>query len=135
MFHLCGVPHLTQKYTRQICKDAYGIDAFGLCGNEDVGQLSAWYVLASIGIHPINPGDNKYQITSPVFNTIEINLDQNYYTGKTFKIIAHRNSEENIYIQSIKLNDKPLDRFYITHEEITKGGILEMEMGSEPKIN
>ncbi|UMB61776.1 GH92 family glycosyl hydrolase [Lutibacter sp. A80] len=135
MLNEAGVPHLTQKITRKICSNAYGTDAYGLCGNEDVGQMSAWYVLASIGVHPINPGDNKYQITSPVFNEIEIKLDETYYKGKTFKIIANNNSEENIYIQSIKLNDKILDRFWISHEEITTGGILELEMGSEPKIN
>ncbi len=134
MFNEAGVPHLTQKYTRKICDKAYGIDAYGLCGNEDVGQMSAWYVLASIGIHPINPGDNKYQITSPVFNDVEIKLDSNYYSGKTFRIIAHNNSKENIYIQTIKLNGKPLDRFWISHEEITKGGVLEFEMGPGPKI-
>ncbi|MDO7172634.1 GH92 family glycosyl hydrolase [Mariniflexile sp. AS56] len=135
MLNEAGAPHLTQKITRKICSKAYGTDAYGLCGNEDVGQLSAWYVLASIGIHPINPGDNKYQITSPVFNEIEIKLDQNYYSGKTFKIIAKNNSEENIYIQSIKLNGKSLNRFWITHKEITQGGILEMEMGPQPVIN
>lgn len=135
MLNEAGVPHLTQKITRQICKDAYGTDAYGLCGNEDVGQMSAWYVLASIGIHPIAPGDNKYQITSPVFNKIKINLDADYYTGKTFEIVANNNSEENVYIQSIKLNGKTLDRYWITHQEITKGGVLEMEMGSEPKID
>lgn len=90
---------------------------------------------SSIGIHPIAPGDNKYQITSPVFSDIEIKLDQNYYTGKTFKIVANNNSEENIYIQSMTLNGKPLNRFYITHQEITQGGVLEMEMGLKPKIN
>lgn len=133
MLNEAGVPYLTQKITRTICKDAYGLGAYGLCGNEDVGQMSAWYVLASIGIHPINPGDNKYQITSPVFEKVKINLDGNYYTGKTFEIIAYNNSEENIYIQSIKLNGKTLDRYWITHEEITQGGVLEFEMGAAPK--
>ena len=135
MLNEAGVPYLTQKFTRKICDKAYGIDAYGLCGNEDVGQMSAWYVLASIGIHPIAPGDNKYQITSPVFNDIEIKLDTNYYTGKTFKIIANNNSKENIYIQSMKLNGKPLNRYWITHQEITQGGVLEMEMGPKPIIN
>ena len=135
MLNEAGVPYLTQKITRQICNDAYGTDAYGLCGNEDVGQLSAWYVLASIGIHPIAPGDNKYQITSPVFNKIEINLDANYYKGKTFTIIANNNSKYNIYIQSIKLNDKPLQRYWISHQEITQGGVLELEMGPEPLMN
>jgi predicted alpha-1,2-mannosidase len=132
MLNTAGVPHLTQKWTRQICKSAYGTDAYGLCGNEDVGQMSAWYVLAALGIHPICPGDNIYQITSPVFSEVEINLDPDYYQGKKFTIRAHNNSPENIYIQSMELNGSPLNRFWITHQEIVAGGILEMEMGAEP---
>ncbi len=132
MLNTAGVPHLTQKWTRRICSAAYGTGPYGLCGNEDVGQMSAWYVLAAMGIHPICPGDNKYQITSPVFNKIDVKLDNNYYSGKTFTIIAKNNSPENIYIQSMKLNGKPLKRFWITHEEIVTGGKLEMEMGHKP---
>ena len=128
IFNEIGLPKQTQKWTRRICESAYGTDAFGLCGNEDVGQMSAWYVLAAIGIHPINPGDNKYQITSPVFEKIEINLDEKYYPGKKFTIIARNNSKENIFIKSIKLNGKPLDRYWISHEEIVNGGTLELEM-------
>ena len=129
MFNEIGLPHLTQKWTRKICDKAYGNDVFGLCGNDDVGQMSAWYVLAAIGIHPICPGDNKYQITSPVFNKIKIQLDKEYYEGDEFVIVARNNSEENIYIQSIKLNGEYLDRYWITHEEIVAGGVLELEMG------
>ena len=128
MFNELGLPRETQKWTRRICAAAYGIDAYGLCGNEDVGQMSAWYVLASMGIHPINPGDNKYQITSPVFNKIELQLDKKYYNGNKFTIIAHNNSKENIYIKSIKLNGQKLDRYWISHEEIVNGGMLELEM-------
>ncbi|GAA4281287.1 GH92 family glycosyl hydrolase [Gaetbulibacter aestuarii] len=128
IFNEIGLPRQTQKWTRRICEAAYGTDAYGLCGNEDVGQMSAWYVLASIGIHPINPGDNKYQITSPVFNRIELKLDKKYYHGNTFTIIANNNSKKNIYIKSIKLNGKKLDRYWITHNEIVNGGVLELEM-------
>jgi predicted alpha-1,2-mannosidase len=129
MFNEIGLPEQTQKWTRRICEYAYGTDAFGLCGNEDCGQMSAWYVLAAMGIHPICPGDNKYEITSPVFNKIVLKLDNDYYGGKTFTIIAHNNSKENIYIKSIKLNGKKLDRWWITHSEIVNGGLLELEMG------
>lgn len=131
MFNEIGLPEHTQKWTRQICEVAYGTDAFGLCGNEDVGQMSAWYVLASIGLHPINPGDNKYQITSPVFSKIEIQLDKKYYNGNTFTIVANNNSKENIYIKFMKLNGKKLDRYWISHNEIVSGGILELEMGKK----
>jgi predicted alpha-1,2-mannosidase len=132
MLNTAGVPHLTQKWTRQICKAAYGTGAYGLCGNEDVGQMSGWYVLAAMGIHPICPGDNTYQVTSPVFNEVKINLDPKYYPGKNFTIRANNNSPENVYIQSMKLNGLPLERFCITHQEIVAGGILEMEMGAQP---
>ena len=108
---------------------------FGLCGNEDVGQMSAWYVLAAVGIHPICPGDCKYQVTSPVFDRIEIGLDPHYYAGNTFTVVAGNNSDRNIYIQSMKLNGAPLERFRITHQEIAAGGTLEMEMGPEPITN
>ncbi len=135
MLNTAGVPHLTQKWTRKICSAAYGTDAYGLCGNEDVGQMSAWYVLAAMGIHPICPGDNKYQITSPVFNRIEVILDSKYYSGKKFTIIANNNSAENIYIQSMKLNGIPMERYWLTHNEIVRGGVLEMEMGTEPVLS
>lgn len=135
IFNEIGLPYLTQKWTRKICEKAYGNDAFGLCGNEDVGQMSAWYILASSGIHPICPGDNKYQITSPVFNKIVFHLDAKYYKGNSFTIIAHNNSAENIYIQAVKLNGKILDRYWITHQEIVSGGTLELEMGkTKPNI-
>ncbi|SHI70588.1 GH92 family glycosyl hydrolase [Pseudozobellia thermophila] len=133
MFNVAGLPHLTQKWTRKICSEAYGTGPYGLCGNEDVGQMSAWYTLAAMGIHPICPGDNTYQITSPVFSEITVRLDQNYYSGKQFKIQAKNNSKENIYIQQIRLNGKKINRFWLSHEEITNGGILELLMGPDPK--
>ena len=133
IFNELGLPQLTQKWTRKICKNAYGTDEYGLCGNEDVGQMSAWYILAAIGIHPICPGDNRYQITSPIFDKIEILLDNKYYSGKKFTIISRNNSDKNIYIKSIKLNGEELNRRWISHQEIVNGGILEMEMMSNPE--
>lgn len=129
VFNELGMPRQTQKWTRKICEAAYGTDAFGLCGNEDVGQMSAWYVLTAMGIHPINPGDGRYQITSPVFDRIELKLDEEYYQGNSFTVIAHNNSKENTYINSIKLNGEKLDRYWISHNEIISGGTLELEMG------
>jgi predicted alpha-1,2-mannosidase len=132
LFNAIGKPHLTQKWSRRICAKAYGPGPFGLCGNEDVGQMSAWYVLAAMGIHPICPGDGLYQITSPVFERIEILLDSEYHTGKTFTIHAHNNSPENIYIQSAELNGRPLKRLEISYDAITAGGVLELTMGAQP---
>ena len=114
---------------RVILNNAYAPTPYGIMGNEDVGQMSAWYILSAMGFHPVCPGDQKYMLGSPLFDEIELKLDGHYYTGKTFKVIAHNNSDENVYVQSVKLNGKPLERPYILHQEITNGGILEFEMG------
>ena len=135
LFNYVGCPWLTQKWTRMICQKAYGTGVRGLCGNEDIGQMSAWYVLAAMGIHPVCPGDNVYQITSPVFQKVRIRLDPDYYRGRTFTVIAKNNSADNIYIQSAKLNGTALDRAWITHDEIAVGGTLELEMGPSPNKN
>lgn len=132
LFPYVGKAWLTQYWTRQICSKAYGTDVMGLCGNEDVGQMSAWYVLAASGFHPICPGDNVYLLTSPVFDQVTLRLDNDYYQGHTFVIKAINNSAENVYIQSAKLNGKPLNRAWITHSEIVGGGELTLVMGPQP---
>lgn len=132
LFAYAGKPWLTQQWTRRICDEAYGTDVLGLCGNEDVGQMSAWYILAAMGFHPVCPGDNIYILTSPLFSEVEITLDPAFYPGKKFTVRAENNSSENIYIQGARLNGKPLDRAWITHEEIVNGGTLEFTMGREP---
>jgi predicted alpha-1,2-mannosidase len=132
MFNRLGAPWLTQKWTREICRRAYHNSVEGLVGNEDVGQMSAWYVLAASGIHPVCPGDTRYEITSPVFDRIDMRLDPEYASGKTFTIIARNNSAENKYIRSAQLNGKPYVHCWIEHETIAAGGTLELEMGSVP---
>jgi len=133
LFNRMGAPWLTQKWTRAICRRAYHNGVEGLCGNEDVGQMSAWYVLAASGIHPVCPGDTRQEISSPVFNSITFKLDPRYAKGKQFIIIAHNNSDKNIYIQSAKLNGMAYDHCYIDYKDITAGGKLELTMG--PKAN
>ncbi|MHA4894211.1 GH92 family glycosyl hydrolase [Pedobacter sp. PWIIR3] len=132
LFNKLGSPWLTQKWTRAICSKAYHNSVIGLVGNEDVGQMSAWYVLAASGFHPITPGSTRYELTSPVFNRIDLALDPSYYKGKQFSIIANNNSPKNIYIQSAKLNGKPYPHSYIDHKDIVAGGKLELIMGSTP---
>jgi predicted alpha-1,2-mannosidase len=134
LFNRLDAPWLTQKWTREICRRAYKNKVEGLVGNEDVGQMSAWYVLAAIGLHQVCPGHLRYEITSPVFNEVEIQLDNKYTSGNTFMIKANNNSSENIYIQSAKLNGESLNRCYINHDEISAGGTLELEMVSNPNI-
>ncbi|GHT87981.1 hypothetical protein FACS189474_2230 [Bacteroidia bacterium] len=125
LFNRLHAPQRTQKWTRHICEKAYHNSVEGLVGNEDVGQMSAWYVLAAAGIHPVCPGETTYEITSPVFDTITFNLDN----GKTFTIEAKNNSAENIYIQTMKLNGKKHKSYQINHEDIVKGGKLVLTMG------
>lgn len=132
LFNRLGAPWLTQKWTRRICDSAYYNGVKGLVGNEDVGQMSAWYVLASSGIHPICPGNGRYEITSPVFNKIVFRLDGTYAKGRTFTIIAHGNSAQNIYIQSARLNGQPYGKCYIDYSDIVAGGTLELFMGTQP---
>ncbi len=128
LFVPAGKPHLTQKWTRAICERAYDDNVLGLCGNDDVGQMSAWYVLAAIGLHPICPGDGKWIITSPIFDKVTIRLNPKYYKGGTFTVIARNNAKKNCYIQSMRLNGKPLNRHYLTYDEVSNGGVLELEM-------
>ena len=132
LFNRLGAPELTQKWTRDICRNAYKNAVLGLVGNEDVGQMSAWYVLASSGIHPICPGNPCYEITSPVFEKVEFRLDLAYAKGKSFVIKTYNNSPENIYIQSAQLNGKPYDKSYLMHSDLIKGGELVLEMGNIP---
>ncbi|WP_370526803.1 GH92 family glycosyl hydrolase [Bacteroides sp. 51] len=126
LFNRLQAPHLTQKWTRHICKNAYRNSVEGLVGNEDAGQMSAWYVLAAVGLHPICPGKPEYEITSPVFDEVTIRLD----SGKTFVVKAKNNSPENLYIQSMELNGEKYERFHITHEDVINGGTLVLTMGN-----
>lgn len=135
MFNKLGAPELTQKWTRKICDKAYFDAVEGLVGNEDVGQMSAWYVLAASGIHPACPGDPAMEITSPVFDKITFKLDGRYAKGRNFTVIAHDNSSENIYIQKACLNGKELEESHFDFSEIYNGGTLELWMGDKPGNN
>ncbi len=130
LFNRLGAPWLTQEWSRQICRRAYHDGVSGLVGNEDVGQMSAWYVLAASGLHPVCPGDTRYEITSPVFSQIVIQTG-----SKTFTIVARNNSRENVYIQSATLNGKPYSYCHIDHAQVAAGGTLELVMGARPNKN
>lgn len=132
LFTYAGLPWLTQKWSRIVCEQAYGTGVDGLCGNEDVGQMSAWYILAASGLHPVCPGDGLYLLTSPLFERITFRLSPRYANNETFTIIAHDNSDNNRYIQSIKLDGRSIDRLWISHKEIITGRTLELQMGPEP---
>ena len=133
LFNRLGEPWQTQKWTRRICDKAYANRVEGIVGNEDAGQMSAWYVLAAAGIHPACPGDTRMEITSPLFDRIEFRLNPMTAKGKTFVIETVDNSPENIYIQSAELNGKPYDKTYIMYDDIMKGGRLVLHMGDSHK--
>lgn len=132
LFNYLDTPWLTQQWTRDICQNAYHNSVKGLVGNEDVGQMSAWYVLAAAGIHPICPGDLRYEITSPVFESVEIYSDPTATSRKCFRIEAVNNTAKNIYIQSATLNGRPHHKCYLMHDDIVQGGKLVLTMGAQP---
>ncbi|MGV8094044.1 MAG: GH92 family glycosyl hydrolase [Mangrovibacterium sp.] len=132
LFNRLGTPWLTQKWTREICSRAYHNSVEGLVGNEDIGQMSAWYVLAASGIHPVCPGETRFEITSPVFSKITIRLDPRYAQGETFVIEARDNSADNRYIQNATLNGKPYHKCYLEYSDLTSGGTLVLFMGDKP---
>ncbi|MGV8137889.1 MAG: GH92 family glycosyl hydrolase [Mangrovibacterium sp.] len=135
LFNRLGAPWLTQKWTREICSRAYHNSVEGLVGNEDVGQMSAWYVLAAAGFHPVCAGETRFEITSPVFSKITIRLDPRYAQGKTFVIEARDNSADNRYIQSATLNGKPWNKCAVDYADIARGGTLALQMGPQPNKN
>lgn len=128
LFNKLGAPWLTQKWTRIICDSAYHNTVEGLVGNEDVGQMSAWYVLASIGFHPLCPGSTQLELTSPLFTKVKIRLPN----GRHFSIMARNNDAAHIYIDQILLNGKPYHKTSIDYFDIMKGGVLELTMTSKP---
>ena len=128
LFNAIGQPWKTQKYAAEVMHELYKNTPAGLCGNEDCGQMSAWYVFSAMGFYPVDPISGKYEIGTPMYPEMKMHLAN----GKTFTILAPAVSKENIYIQSVKLNGKPYDKSYITHEQIMNGSIFEFEMGNKP---
>ena len=128
MYNYVGMPWKAAPKLRQVMNTLYtdGID--GLSGNEDVGQMSAWYILSSMGLYQVEPAGGKYIFGSPLFKKAVVNVGG----GKTFTIEAKNNSAKNIYIQRAKLNGKTYTRSYIDYKDIMKGGTLEFVMGEKP---
>ena len=134
LFPYCGKPWLTQKWTRRILDKAYGDDVRGLCGNDDVGQMSAWYVLSAIGLHPVAPGSGVWILTTPLFGRFAMPNA----AGGTISVAARDASDPgNVYIRSAMLNGKPLNRAWVTTRELNapSGCRLEYELGPEPNLS
>ena len=156
LFNSAGAPWETQKWVRKILTEPitqrYAThnfftepifdriykntpDGYLEEMDDDYGCMAAWYAMSAMGIYQIFLGDPVYQLTAPIFEKVTINLDQNFYKGKEFSIEAKGLSNENYYIQSATLNGESLNRCWLSHEEITAGGKLVFEMGSEPNKN
>ena len=131
MFNHANQPWRTQYWARHIMDTQYNTTPNGLSGNEDCGQMSAWYVLSSIGLYPMNPASGEYEIGSPIFEKSTIKLPEN----KTFMIEAEYVSHTNFYIQSATLNGKPFTKTTLSHQDILKGGTLHFVMGNKPNKN
>ena len=132
LYALAGAQYKTAERVRQIMLMQYDNTPGGLCGNDDCGQMSAWYVFSAMGLYPLNPASGIYVLGSPMVEKATLRLDPKFYPGGTFTILAHKVSNQNIYIQSATLNGQPLTHPWITHEEIAKGGTLKLEMGILP---
>ena len=128
IYNYAGAPWKTQKRIRQCLKTWFRNDLMGIPGDEDGGGLTSFVVFSSIGFYPVTPGFPVYNIGSPLFSDIKVNVGN----GKFFHIVAKNCSEENKYIQSATLNGKPLNRPWITHEEVKNGATLILNMGSRP---
>ena len=128
MYNWAGEPWNTQFQVQRIIKNMYKNKPDGLCGNDDCGQMSAWYIFSSMGFYPVCPGSERYAIGSPGVDEARISLDN----GKEFVIKANNLSADNFYIQSATLNGKPWHNSWITHTHIIKGGELIFEMGKKP---
>ena len=131
LYNKANKPWKTQEWVRKILDTQYSTKPNGLSGNEDCGQMSAWYVFSAMGFYPMNPASGQYEIGSPIFDKVTLNVSKD----KTFVITAKNNSSINKYIQSAKLNGENLQRSNISHKELIAGGTLEFEMGPEPNMN
>ena len=128
IYNYAGAPWKTQKRIRQCLGTWFRNDVMGVPGDEDGGGLTSFVVFSSMGFYPVTPGFPIYNIGSPLFTDVQVSLPG----GKTFRIVAKDCSDTNKYIQSAKLNGKPLDKPWFTHDDIKKGGTLVLEMGSRP---
>ena len=132
LFNYAGQPWKTQQAVRHIMQTEYLNEPGGLAGNDDAGQMSAWYLFAAMGFYPVCPGTPYYVLYAPAFPEITLKLDE---LGRHFTIRAKGLSEQNVYIQSARLNGQPYTHNYIDHETLTRGGLLEFTMGAEPNAD
>jgi predicted alpha-1,2-mannosidase len=125
-----SAPWKTQKWMRTIMGKMYKNEIRGLGGNDDCGQMSAWYIFSAMGFYPVCPGTDQYVLGAPYLSYMKVTLPN----GKTVTIKAPKVSEKNRYVESVKLNGKPYSKLYITHKDLTEGCTIEFNMGSKPNL-
>jgi predicted alpha-1,2-mannosidase len=130
LYGYAGQPWKTQQRVHEVIKTQYGSKPNSLTGNDDCGQMSAWYIFSAMGFYPVCPGSNYYVLGSPCLSKAAMHLSN----GKTFTMIANNLSDENIYIQSAKLNGKKWDSVYLPYDALKNGGTLEFTMGPQPNM-
>ena len=128
LYNYAGAPWRTQRRVRDIMKLWYNAGPMGLCGDDDIGSLSSWYVFSAMGFYPVCPGRPVYDLGSPLFDQVAIGLPE----GRTFTIHAQDVSDRNKYIQAATLNGQPLDRPWLDHAALWAGGTLDLRMGPRP---
>ena len=127
LYAYAGKAYRTQELVRRILTELYSNRPDGICGNDDAGQMSAWFVMSAMGFYPVCPASNQYVIGAPLFDKVTINLEN----GKKFEIIA-QGAEQNAYVRSLKLNGKEYDKTYLNYDDIKDGGVLEFAMTDKP---
>ncbi len=129
LYNWTNNPEKTQARVRMIMDTMYGASVEGLCGNDDAGQMSAWYIFSSLGFYPVTPGSSDYALGSPLVKEAKIHLEN----GKTLSITANNQSKDNVYVKSISINGKLIEGTSISHKDIMNGGKIIFEMSNQPK--
>ncbi|HAT3995495.1 TPA: glycoside hydrolase family 92 protein [Elizabethkingia anophelis] len=128
LYNYAGAPYKTQYWARQVINKLYKPTPDGYCGDEDNGQTSAWYVFSALGFYPVTPATNQYVLGAPLFKEATIHMEN----GKKIEIKAPQNSQENIYVQSLKVNNLPYSKNWLNHQELIKGAVLNFDMSAQP---
>ena len=127
LYNFAGQPWRTQELIDEVRTKFYNDKPYGYAGNDDCGQMSAWYIFSSMGFYPFNAGSDDFVIGTPLFTTATIHLDN----GNTFTIKAPRKNSKEIYVKSVKLNGRPLTDLHISQQQIMQGGTLEFKMSAK----
>ncbi|MGI8469679.1 MAG: glycoside hydrolase domain-containing protein, partial [Pyrinomonadaceae bacterium] len=130
LYNWTAAPWKTQERVRMILENQYHATPDGLGGNDDCGQMSAWFLLSSLGFYPVAPASDQYALGSPAIKTAILKLEN----GKTLTIEADNQSNKNVYVQMVSVNGKVINRNYITHAEIMNGGKITFMMSDKPKV-